>query len=358
MATNQTFVDYQTPIPADWLNNVNNHVNSLDTYEHAASKISNTLTGSVPAGDVQGALANLDGRVTTANNTANTANTTANTANTTANNAMPKAGGNFTGPANANKGADLASAATVNIGAATGEYLNITGTTTITAFGTVQAGTERTVQFTGALTLTHNATTLILPTAANITTTAGDVAVFRSEGSGNWRCISYTKTDGAALLGGRMVLSTAVATTSGTSVDFTSIPSWVKRITVMFNGVSTNGTASVLVQIGTGGVPTTSGYVSGSFVTNATGYGSVSTSTAGFIQATPGASGTLVGNLVITLVSGFTYTGSHNTFSGTLSGVGAGNVTLSGVLNMLRLTTVGGADTFDAGSVNILYEGY
>lgn len=203
MATDQTFVDYQTPIPADWLNNVNNHVNSLDTYEHAASKISNTLTGSVPEGDVQGALANLDGRVTTANDTANTANTTAN-------NAMPKAGGNFTGPANANKGADLASAATVNIGAATGEYLNITGTTTITAFDTVQAGTERTVRFTGALTLTHNATTLILPTAANITTTAGDVAIFRSEGSGNWRCVSYMRADGSSLTSRGMVrLNTA-----------------------------------------------------------------------------------------------------------------------------------------------------
>lgn len=149
---------------------------------------------------------------------------------------------------------------------------------------------------------------------------------------------------------------TAKATTSGTSIDFTP-PSWAKRITVMFNGVSTSGANSLLVQIGTGGTPTTSGYISGSFVTNATGYGSASTSTAGFIQATPGASGTLVGNLVITLMSGFTYTESHNTFSGTLSGVGAGSVTLSGVMNILRLTTVGGTDTFDAGSVNVLYEG-
>jgi len=353
MATNQTFTDYQTPIPADWLNNVNNHVNSLDTYEHAASKISNTLTGSVPAGDVQGALANLDGRVTTANNTANTANTTAN-------NAMPRAGGNFTGPANANKGADLASAATVNIGAATGEYLNITGTTTITAFDTVQAGTERTVRFTGALTLTHNATTLILPTAANITTTAGDVAVFRSEGGGNWRCISYTKTDGSALLGGRMVLSTAVATTSGTSVDFTSLPSWVKKITVMLNGASTNGTSPVIVQIGTGGVPTTSGYIAGAGIITGANTCTLTTLTSGFTTIYNTAADVRHGHITLTNISGNIWIASGVvtiTSTGATTSL-AGSVTLAGVLNMLRLTTLTGADTFDAGSVNILYEGY
>jgi hypothetical protein len=93
--------------------------------------------------------------------------------------------------------ASIASAATVNIGAAAGNYLTVTGTTTITAFDTVQAGTERTLEFAGALTLTHNATSLILPGAANIVTAAGDVAIFRSEGSGNWRCIHYTRASRA-----------------------------------------------------------------------------------------------------------------------------------------------------------------
>jgi len=97
------------------------------------------------------------------------------------------------------KGADIASAATTDIGAATGSYVNVTGTTTITALGTVQAGTRRIVRFAGALTLTHNATSLILPGAANIVTAANDVAVFVSEGSGNWRCVSYLPATGQAV---------------------------------------------------------------------------------------------------------------------------------------------------------------
>lgn len=91
------------------------------------------------------------------------------------------------------KGADIASATTTDIGAATGNYVNVTGTVTITGLGTVQAGTRRIVKFTGALTLTHNATSLILPGGANITTVNGDVATFVSLGSGNWQCVEYSK---------------------------------------------------------------------------------------------------------------------------------------------------------------------
>lgn len=90
------------------------------------------------------------------------------------------------------KGSNIASAATTNIATATGNLVHITGNTTITSFGTAQAGAERTVVFDGALTLTHNATSLILPRGVNIITAAGDTAVFVSEGSGNWRCVSYT----------------------------------------------------------------------------------------------------------------------------------------------------------------------
>ncbi len=97
----------------------------------------------------------------------------------------------FSGVINESQGANIASAGTTDIGAATGNYVNVTGTTTITALGTIQAGTRRIVNFTGALTLTYNATSLILPGAANITTVAGDVAEFVSLGSGNWICTSY-----------------------------------------------------------------------------------------------------------------------------------------------------------------------
>ncbi len=98
------------------------------------------------------------------------------------------------------KGSDIASATTTNIGAATGEFVDVTGTTTITGLGTIAAGIVRTVRFTGALTLTHNGTSLILPGGANITTAANDTAIFRSLGSGNWLCIEYKKQSGVAVI--------------------------------------------------------------------------------------------------------------------------------------------------------------
>lgn len=98
------------------------------------------------------------------------------------------------------KGTNIASAATTDIGAATGDFVHITGTTTITALGTSAAGQTRKIVFDGILTLTHNATSLILPTGANITTAAGDTAVFISEGSGNWRCVNYSSKSGLPLV--------------------------------------------------------------------------------------------------------------------------------------------------------------
>lgn len=109
--------------------------------------------------------------------------------------------------ANEGKSADVASAATTDIAAATAPFLHVTGTTTITALGTAPAGARRIVRFAGTLTLTHNGTSLILPTGANITTAANDAATFVSEGSGNWRCVSYTKADGSALAGSGAVSS-------------------------------------------------------------------------------------------------------------------------------------------------------
>src|SRR5260221_11153712 len=89
------------------------------------------------------------------------------------------------------QGANIASAATVDLSAATGGYVHITGTVTITAFGAVSSGIRRKITFDGALTLTHNATSLILPTGGNIITVAGDTCEAMSEGSGNWRVLWY-----------------------------------------------------------------------------------------------------------------------------------------------------------------------
>lgn len=94
------------------------------------------------------------------------------------------------------KAANVASASTVDLGAVVGRFVDVTGTTTITSFGTVAAGIWRVVTFTGALTLTHNATSLILPGGANITTAAGDSMVAESLGSGNWKIHIYMPAAG------------------------------------------------------------------------------------------------------------------------------------------------------------------
>lgn len=118
------------------------------------------------------------------------------------------------------KGVDIASAATTNIGSATGEFVDITGTTTITSFGTISAGIERTVRFTSALTVTHNATSLILPNGLNITTYSGYCAVFRSLGSGNWILIADNKSIASTLQNQTFT----AFTTGGTSSAYTGTP--------------------------------------------------------------------------------------------------------------------------------------
>ena len=150
---------------------------------------------------------------------------------------------------------------------------------------------------------------------------------------------------------------TAVASTSGTSIDFTSIPSWVKRITVMLSGVSLSGTTNLLVQIGSGSV-STSGYISTSNYTVNAGATIATSATNGFVIFLSNSGAILTGHLPITLLGSNTYVGSHvASYSATQSLYGAGNVTLSGALDRVRITTVNGTDTFDAGSINILYEG-
>lgn len=157
-----------------------------------------------------------------------------------------------------------------------------------------------------------------------------------------------------AALSQKMTLGTAVATTSGTAIDFTSIPSWVKRITVMFSGVSTNGASFKRVQIGTSSGIETTGYL-GSSSQNAT----PATTTGGFDIASNAAADVIHGMITIvsfgsntwicTLMTGKSDAGTVHT--------GGFSKTLSGTLDRIRLTTVNGTDTFDAGSVNILYEG-
>jgi len=151
---------------------------------------------------------------------------------------------------------------------------------------------------------------------------------------------------------------TAVASTSGTSIDFTSIPSWVKRITVMFNGVSTNGSSPVNVQLGdSGGVETTS-YTGRSAFLNSGSGGDAANSTGFQIYGSGGASNTNNGSMIISLVGSNIWV-MQGVISGSSTSVCcfvSGAKTLSDTLDRVRITTVGGTDTFDAGSINILYE--
>ena len=155
--------------------------------------------------------------------------------------------------------------------------------------------------------------------------------------------------------GGAITSGTAVASTSGTSIDFTSIPSWVKRITVMFDGVSTNGASQGLLRIGAGSI-TTTGYTSqyvlvGISTTNGT-------DTTGFGWFNSSAAESKIGHLTLTNISGNSWvlSGLLMVLSGFIS-TQAGSITLSGTLDRVRITTVNGTDTFDAGTINILYEG-
>jgi len=128
----------------------------------------------------------------------------------------------FSGEINEAQGADIASATTTDLGVATGNYVRITGTTTITGLGTIQAGTRRVVTFTGTLTLTHNATSLILPGGASITTATGDSAEFISLGSGNWRCTSYVKADGTPIVSSTPTISASSGLTTHSASSTTT----------------------------------------------------------------------------------------------------------------------------------------
>ena len=157
---------------------------------------------------------------------------------------------------------------------------------------------------------------------------------------------------------GVLTSMTAQASTSGTSIDFTSIPSWVKRVTVMFDSVSTNGTAQPLFQLGAGSV-TTSGYVATSSRLQDPNAVAVLSSTAGFILNGANASNAISGAIQISNVTGNVWV-AQGVFSATsvatMSLTSSGVISLSGTLDRVRITTSNGTDTFDAGSINILYE--
>jgi hypothetical protein len=202
-----------------------------------------------------------------------------------------------------------------------------------------------------AITTTGDTNTgIFFPAADTIAFSEGGTESVRIDSSG-----VVTGTAGNLML----ISSTAQATTSGTSKDFTGIPSWVKRITVMLQSVSTNGTSVLQIQIGSGSIANT-GYESGVWSANTSNLNN----TTGFAIAGVVVAGSYSGICTLTLLNSATNLWVQSGAIGqsvvpTSNGaamVSGGNKTLSGVLDRVRITTVSGTDAFDAGSVNILYE--
>ena len=152
-----------------------------------------------------------------------------------------------------------------------------------------------------------------------------------------------------------LMSGTAQASTSGTSIDFTGIPSWVKRITVMFNGVGTSGISAKQIQLGSGS-PQATGYVTNSIVFGGASLTNTQYTTA-FVLGSTTAADRLSATITFSLLSSNNWegNGAYASVNGN-SGLTFGGITLSGTLDRIRITTANGTDTFVAGSINILYE--
>ena len=257
------------------------------------------------------------------------------------------------------KGADIASAATLVLGT-DGNMFDVTGATgPITAI-TVPAGMLFMLQFDSTPTLTHHATNLNLPGGADIIAAAGDRAICFATAANTVHVLGYTKADGKPVVGA-LTSGTVIATTSGTSHDFTGIPSGVKRIQMSLVDVSTNGGAVMLVQIGDSGGIEASGYLGNSAQFQNAGAVESASFTAGLgLSATGAATIVWSGIVTLDLVDASTNTWAMSFASGwsltTYLSFGGCSKSLSATLDRIRLTTASGTDAFDAGKANILYE--
>lgn len=220
----------------------------------------------------------------------------------------------------------------------TGTAANITGTVAIANGGTGQA--TALAGFDALKQAATNAYTGVVELATGAEARAGTDAA---------RVLTPSTLKSA-----QIQLGTAVNSTSGTAIDFTGIPSWAKRITVMFSGVSTNGTSRVQLQLGSGAFQT-SGYAG--FSGNP---GGTNTAFSAAFVVNENVTAADIRHGAVTLVN---VTGNTWAEFGVVSPVAvssptssAGSVTLSGTLDRIRITTVNGTDTFDAGTVNISWE--
>jgi len=189
--------------------------------------------------------------------------------------------------------------------------------------------------------------------------TASDFTATFPAVTGNVVTTGSTAAVTPAMLTQPLTQSTAQASTSGTSIDFTGIPSWVKRITIMLSGVSTSGTSSLRFQLGDSGGIENTGYASNALTSSTSAAINTANSTAGFDGGSiASSSNVLNGALVLTNVTSNTWV-----CQGSISNTGdsrfmsiSGGKSLSDTLTQVRITTANGTDTFDAGSINIMYE--
>ena len=146
---------------------------------------------------------------------------------------------------------------------------------------------------------------------------------------------------------------------TNTFIDFTGIPSWVKRITVMFQGVSANGTSVIQIQIGDSGGVETTGYLGAAgYIQNASSTGCASFTSGFAITSAINATSVYHGSMIITLLgsNAWVANGAFARSDVAVQNFGQGSKALSDTLTQVRITTVNGTDTFDAGTINIMYE--
>lgn len=195
-------------------------------------------------------------------------------------------------------------------------------------------------------------TTLTLPTASGtlITTASGQTLT-----SPTITSPTITGAVMSSMASSVITSGTAVASTSGTSIDFTGIPSWAKRITVMLADVSLNGGATTVIRLGTSSGIVTTGYAS--YYVEITATPNNASSSSGFIIDLPNGGGTVTqGLFTINNINGNTWVMGGNSYSDGAVNACVGNIALVSTLTQLRVTTSGGTNTFDAGLINILYE--
>ena len=191
----------------------------------------------------------------------------------------------------------------------------------------------------------------------NASTSSGFVQSADTSGEINLQSNGSTKLTVASTgVSGTLVQGTAVASTSGTSIDFTGIPSWAKRITVMFSGVSTSGTSILIVQVGDAGGVENTGYAG---VVDSAAAAAASSSAGWSLFRANAATSVYSGTIVLRVLTGNLWVIDTNICNtdANQSGFTSGTKTLSDTLTQVRITTVNGTDTFDAGTINIQYEG-